>query len=144
MNTINPVSPQQIEDEASIRQLVKQMEECWNAGDGHAYATRFTEDADFVTIIGLHISGRKAIAEGHQQIFATVYKDSQNTATITDVRFVRTDVALAHVRWHLRFWQEKTLTEAQAINTLMLVKSTAPSEYPWQITAFQNTPLVVR
>ncbi len=144
MDPINPASTQQAEDEASIRQIVKQVEEHWNAGDGHAFADHFTEDADFVNIRGLHVNGRKAIAEGHQQIFATIYKDSQNTAMITDVRFVRTDVTLAHVRWHLRFWQDKTLAETQAMSTLVLVKQTEPSKCSWQITAFHNTPVVAR
>jgi len=144
MDTLNPASSQQAVDEASIRHLVQQMAEHWNAGDGYAYAALFTEDADFLTVNGLHIHGRKAIADGHQQIFNAIYKDSQNAATITDVRFVRTNVALAYVRWHLHFWQEKTWVEGQAMNTVVLVKLTVTGEWAWQITAFQNTPLIAR
>lgn len=144
MDTNHPVNTQQVTDEATIRHLVQQMETEWNRGKGHAFAALFTDDADFVIIDGVHISGRQAIAEGHQQIFDTIYKDSQNKAVSIAVRFVRADVALAHVRWHLQFRQNHTQTERHAISTLVLLKSTTPDQYAWQISAFQNTPIASR
>lgn len=141
MDTKHPVNTQQATDEADIRHLVQQMKTAWNRGDSHAFAALFTADADFVIIDGVHVSSRQAIAEGHQQIFDTIYKDSQNRAVSIAVRFVRTDVALAHVRWHLRFWQNNAQAERQTISTLVLIKSTTPDQYAWQITAFQNTPV---
>ena len=140
MDEINPTRMHQAEDEASIRRLVQQMEASWNAGDGNAFAALFTEDAHFVNIMGWHVTGRKAITEGHEQIFATIYKDSQNTALSTAVRFVRADIALAYVDWHLRFWQEGVWSDRQAMSTLVLVKQTEP--VAWQITSFHNTPIV--
>ena len=140
MNTMNSARPQQAEDEVSVRHLVQQMEASWNAGDSKAFAALFTEDAHFVNIMGWHVTGRKAIAEGHEQIFATIYKDSQNTALSTAVRFVRADIALAYVDWHLRFWQEGVWSDRQAMSTLVLVKQTEP--VAWQITSFHNTPIV--
>ena len=53
---------------------------------------------------------------------------------IKSVRFLREDVALAHVQWHLIFQQG----ENTAINTLVLTKE----DGSWRIAAFQNTPLV--
>jgi len=140
MDAINSTRAQQAKDEANIRHVVAQMEAHWNDGDGHAFADLFTADAHFVTIAGQHVNGRKAIAEGHQQIFDTIYKNSQNTAMSTGVRFVRADVALAYVHWHLRFWQENGWSDRQAMSTLVLVKQTEPVE--WQITSFHNTPIV--
>lgn len=126
------------EDEAAIHASIKAVEAGWNAGDGDAFAAPFAADADYVIIDGRQIKGREAIAQGHRQIFSTVYKGSHNNATIRSVRLVRDDVAVAHVEWHLKYGQADALREGRAINTMVLIKD----QNTWQITAFQNTPLI--
>lgn len=127
------------EDEVAIRATIEAVEAGWNAGDGDAFAAPFAADADYVIIDGRQIKGREAIAQGHQQIFSTVYKGSHNCATIRDVRLLRDDVAVAHVEWHLKFGQPDARREGRALNTMVLMKD----ESTWRITAFQNTPLIV-
>ncbi len=124
-------------DEAAIRAAIKQVEAGWNAGDGDAFAAPFAEDADYVVVDGRHVQGRAVIAEGHEHIFRTIYRDSRNTATIRSVRWLRDDVAVAHVEWHLRFRQGDTQHEGRAVNTMVLTKDNGG----WRIAAFQNTPL---
>ena len=119
------------EDEAAIRKNVMRMQDGWNAGDGDAFAAPFAEDADYVIINGMRVKGRKAIAEGHRQIFSTIYKNSHNAATIESVRFLRDDVAVAHVRWHLKH----QAGEGNARATLVMTKDKGK----WSIVAFQNT-----
>ncbi len=122
-------------DEAAVREIVEQVRDGWNAGDGDAFAAPFADDADYVIINGVYIKGQPIIASGHQQIFDTVYKNSHSTATIKSVRFLRDDVALVHVQWHLIFQQG----EHRSTSTMVMTKE----DGQWRIAAFQNTSLAV-
>jgi uncharacterized protein (TIGR02246 family) len=123
------------EDEATIRAIVIRLQDGWNAGDSKAFAAPFAEEADYVVINGMQIKGRAVIDAGHRQIFDTIYKGSHNTASIKSVRFIRDDVAVAHVAWHLKFREGDTPREAKAIATMVFTKEKGQ----WSITAFQNT-----
>ena len=127
-----------VEAEAAIRGLVDHVEEGWNRGDGAAFAAPFADDADYVVIDGRHVKSRQAIADGHQQIFDTIYKGSHNTATVRSIRFLREDVAIAHITWHLVVPQGGTIREGRAFNTMVLARD----DDRWRISAFQNTPIV--
>ena len=122
-------------DEASIREDVKTLESGWNAKSGALFAKPFAEDADYVIVNGAHIRGRAAITEGHQQIFDTIYKDSTVALAVEQVRFLRADVALAHVSGHLKMSKAAGAPEADATITLVLTKDAGA----WRIVAFQNT-----
>ena len=123
------------DDEAAIRAIVERVEAGWNAGSGAGFAVPFAEDADYVIINGHRIKGRQAIAESHQRIFDTIYKGSRNELTVDRVRFLRPDVAVAHVRSHLRFTRDGKPAEGDAISTWVLTKGAEG----WSIAAFQNT-----
>jgi len=124
-------------DEAAIRQIVQQVQDAWNAHDGKAFAAPFATDADYVVVNGMYIKGREAIEQGHTQIFSTIYKESKNAATVKSVRFLRPDVAVAHVEWNLEFRAGGETRKAQAMNTMVLTKEGGR----WGIAAFQNTPI---
>lgn len=125
------------EDEAAIRKIVTRLQEGWNAGDGKAFAAPFAEDADYVIVNGMRVKGRAVIDSGHQQIFDTIYKNSHNTATVQSVRFIRGDVAVAHVEWHLKYNAGGAAREGRSINSLVLTKDNGQ----WSIVAFQLTPI---
>lgn len=124
-------------DEAAIRQIVQQVQDGWNAHDGKAFAAPFVTDADYVVVNGMYVKGREAIEQGHTQIFSNIYKDSKNVATVKSVRFLRSDVAVAHVEWNLEFRAGGETRKAQAMNTMVLTKE----DGRWGIAVFQNTPI---
>jgi uncharacterized protein (TIGR02246 family) len=124
-------------DEAAVRQLVQQLQDGWNAHDGKAFAAPFATDADYVVVNGMYAKGREAIERGHTAIFTTIYKDSRNVATFKSVRFLRPDVAVAHVEWNLEFKMNGATQKGHAINTLVMTKEGGK----WSIAAFQNTPI---
>ncbi|HVF90436.1 MAG TPA: SgcJ/EcaC family oxidoreductase [Blastocatellia bacterium] len=123
------------EDEAAIRKVVTRLQDGWNAGDGKAFASPFAVDADYVVINGMRIKGRDEIDAGHQRIFDTIYKNSNNTASIKSIRFIRDDIAVAHVEWHLKFNDNGATREGTAMNSLVLARDGGE----WSIVAFQNT-----
>lgn len=124
-------------DEAAIRAAVQSVEDGWNAHDGKAFAAPFAADADYVVVNGMYIKGREAIEQGHAQLFSTLYKDSRNAATVKGVRFIRPDVAVAHVEWNLEFKVGGETRKARAINTMVFTKEGGK----WAIAAFHNTPV---
>ncbi|MBD0325438.1 MAG: SgcJ/EcaC family oxidoreductase [Pyrinomonadaceae bacterium] len=128
-------SPKQAADETAIRENVRQMEAGWNTKSGAAFAKPFAEDADYVIINGMHIKGRPAIEQGHQQIFDTIYKNTTLSMTVQQIRFLRPDVALAHVAAHLKTPDMEASKEHDARITMVMTKD----KQGWKIAAFQNT-----
>lgn len=125
-------------DEAAIRENVKRLETGWNTKSGALFAKPFAEDADYVVINGMYIKGRTAIETAHQQIFDTIFKETTVTFTIRQIRFLRPDVAVAHVNGH-RTGPTKDL-EQDAMLTLVMTKE----KNGWTIAAFQNTAVVAK
>lgn len=124
-------------DEAAIRQIVKQVEDGWNAHDGKAFSAPFATDADYVVVNGMKLKGREAIEAGHTQIFTTIYKESHNAGTVQGVRFLRPDVAIVHVEWNLEFKVGGETRKGRAMNTMVMTKDGGK----WNIAAFHNTPI---
>lgn len=124
-------------DEAAIRKIVSRLQDAWNAGDGKAFAEPFAADADYVIVNGMRIKGRDTIDAGHRNIFNTIYKGSNNTSSIKSIRFLRDDVAVAHVEWHLKYTRDGAAREGKAMNSLVLTRDNGQ----WSIAAFHNTPI---
>src|SRR3954452_14405283 len=83
-------------DEAKIRALFEDLLGDWGRGDGEAYGSRFTEDADYVAFDGTRTSGRCEISASHQQLFDRFLKDTRLTGRILSIKFPSPDVALVH------------------------------------------------
>lgn len=140
MMTNHAQTPQNTDaDEAAIRQIVQRVQDAWNAHDAKAFAAPFAQDADYVVVNGMYIKGREAIEQGHRQIFSTIYKDSRNAATVKGVRFLRPDVAVAHVEWNLEWRVGSETKRSRAMNTMVMTKDGGK----WSIAAFHNTPIQV-
>ncbi len=124
-------------DEASLRQVVQQIQEGWNAHDGKGFAAPFAADADYVVVNGMKLKGREAIEKGHTAIFTTIYKDSHNVGTVKSIRFLRPDVAVVHVEWNLEFRTGGETSKGHAMNTMVMTKEGDK----WSVAVFQNTPI---
>ena len=123
------------EDEAAIRENVRQMEAGWNAKSGAQFARPFAADADYVVINGMYVKGREAIAEGHQSIFDTFYKESTLSLSVKQVRMLRPDVAVVHVTGTNKIPRGAETQTVEAIITLLMTKESGA----WKIAAFQIT-----
>jgi uncharacterized protein (TIGR02246 family) len=116
--------------------------EAWNRHDMKAFATHFTEDADFVNVLGMHFRGRPQIEAVHVDLHRTIFKNSNLRAASTTVRLVNDQVALAHIAWEmtgaegLSGWNVPDLRKGML--SLVLVRTGDR----WLITAAQNTDAV--
>jgi uncharacterized protein (TIGR02246 family) len=128
-----------VEGEAIVSEVVRGLEQAWNAADGAAFARPFTEDADFVNIRGEHFRTREAIAKGHQGIFDTIYKGSVVDYQVSAARTIASGVMLAHVNARLKVPTGPLAGEHPALFTMVLVEN----QHDWQIAAFHNTLCVV-
>jgi len=125
-------------DETAIRESVKQMETGWNTKSGALFAKPFAEDADYVVINGNYIKGHAVIKSQHQRIFDTIYKDTNITLTVKQIRFLRPDVAVVHVEG-----RRTSATQALAQDAMMTLLMTK-EKLGWMISAFQNTAVAPR
>ncbi len=125
-------------DEMAMRAIVEQLMNGWNAKNGEQFAKPFAEDADYVVINGMKIKGRGAIAKGHQGIFDTFYKNSVVAFNVEQIRFLRTGVAVVHVKGELGYKEAESLNRKSfARMTLVIMKTKGK----WEIAAFQNTEI---
>ncbi len=118
-----------------MHRMVYQLESSWNAADASSYASVFTDDADFIHILGGYYTGRTAIEAGHRMIFGTIYKGSTLHLSVEKIRFLRPDIALISLRQFLQFFEDGAPRELEA--RPMIIAENA--EGKWRIAALQNT-----
>jgi len=108
--------------------------------DAKAWVEFCTPDAQLVTVRGESMKGIAAIEKGLTTIFQTRGHNVTLKTLDVAVRFIRPDVALAHVTNELRGLisaEGQTLPPHQELSIRVLVKD----QGVWRITAFHNTIL---
>jgi uncharacterized protein (TIGR02246 family) len=123
-------------DEAKIRAIFEDLLGDWGRGDGEAYGSRFTEDADYVAFDGTHIRGRREIAASHQQLFDRFLKGTRLTGRVFSIKFPSPNVALVHASGEtVMRGKTKPSPERDSIQTLVAVREGAD----WRFAAFHNS-----
>ena len=101
-----PACPANAQNNPADLEAVKQIEwgwrDAWNRHDMKALATLVVEDVDFITVSGIWLKGRKAFEEHHARVHSMQFKESVWTTADVRVKFLKPDIALAHVSWGLR------------------------------------------
>ena len=123
-------------DEAKIHALFEDLLGDWGRGDGEAYGSRFTEDADYVAFDGTHTKGRREIAASHQQLFDRFLKGTRLTGRVLSIKFPSPDVAIVHATGGtLMRGKTKPSPERDSIQTLVAVREGTE----WRFAAFHNS-----
>jgi uncharacterized protein (TIGR02246 family) len=124
-------------DEAAIRNVQMRQADAWNRHDAEAYANLFTEDGDVVNVVGWWWKGRSQIASRLTAAFAFVFRQSTMSITDVQVRFLSSDIAVAHVRWTMAGAKTPPgIPEPREGIQLQILKKSAGK---WLIASFQNT-----
>ena len=87
---------------AEVTRVVQSFAECWNRHDMHAFAELFSEDAEFVNVVGLWWKGRAEIKAAHEFTHQSIFKNSELTIAEVSIRFPVPGVAIARCRWKLK------------------------------------------
>ena len=123
-------------DEAKIRVLFEDLLGDWGRGDGEAYGSRFTEDADYVAFDGTRTRGRREISASHQQLFDKFLQGTRLTGRILSIKFPHQDVALVHATGGtIMRGKTEPSPERASIQTLVAVREGDE----WRFAAFHNT-----
>ncbi len=88
-------SPSSASDEKDIRSIGAQIQEAWNKKDAKMLADLWLTDGDYVSSTGRMATGRAEVERAFAAQWAGVYKGTHLAHTLTSVRFLRKDVAIA-------------------------------------------------
>jgi len=117
------------------RDVIGRLEQAWNNADGTAFGEPFAEDAEFVDIRGTHHSGRRSIVEGHEQIFASIYKGSRVRYEPIQTKMLGDEVMLVHNSGQLDAPSGPMAGTHRAMQSLILVRNGEK----WEVASFHNT-----
>jgi len=131
-------------DEGSEAEAVKAVifatTEAFNRHDARAWAQLATPDARLVTVRGESMTGTAEIEKGLQSIFKSRARNATLKTLDVTVKFIRPDVALAHVTNEMSGVVAPDGTAVpphQELSIRVLVKDGGA----WRIAAFHNTIL---
>jgi uncharacterized protein (TIGR02246 family) len=127
-------------DEDAIKAVIAATTEAFSRHDAKAWVKFCTPDAQLVTVRGESMNGVGEIEKGLTTIFQTRGRHVKLETLAVAVRFIRPDVALAHVTNRLSGLvgpEGQTLPSHQELSIRVLVKD----QGAWRITAFHNTIL---
>jgi uncharacterized protein (TIGR02246 family) len=126
------------EDEQEIRRVIVSMTEGFNSHDGIAASRMYQDDARLVTVRGEVMKGRSEIERGLSAIFASRAKNATHRTLDQTIRFIRPDVAVAHVTNELSGLvapDGQPLPSHQELSLRVFVKEAGK----WHVAAFHNT-----
>lgn len=118
--------------------LVDGFVRAWNTHDMKAFGSLFTEDADWVSVVGIWVKGRADIQAEHEKAHATWAKTTTLAATGTTVRLLSSDVAVIHSNWELIGQVDKEGKPAGPRRGIITIVAVMGAD-GWKITAGQNT-----
>jgi uncharacterized protein (TIGR02246 family) len=127
-------------DEDAIKTVIAAMTEAFSRHDAKAWVKFCTPDAQLVTVRGEFMNGVSEIEQGLSTIFRTRGRNVTLKTLGVAVRFIRPDVALAHVTNELSGLvspEGQMMPSHQELSIRVLVKD----QRSWRITAFHNTIL---
>ena len=85
----------QASDEKDIRSIGAQVQDAWNKRDAKMLADLWLTDGDYISSTGRTATGRAEVEKAFAAQWNGLYKGTKLTHTLTSVRFLRKDVAIA-------------------------------------------------
>lgn len=134
--TIEDTTADHADDVVAIRQVIADVETGFNTNDAVLAVDHFAENASVVTAVGVEITGRAAVLEHHRAGLAGPLADERASYELSDVVFLRPDVAVAHKHaWALDADGERTDSDHAMVALYVLVRE----QGRWWVASRQNT-----
>jgi len=87
--------PAQSADDKDIRAIGAQIQSAWNQNDAKQMADLFLTDGDYISSTGRTARGRDELQKAFAAQWSGVYKGTKLAHTLTNIRFLNKDVAIA-------------------------------------------------
>jgi uncharacterized protein (TIGR02246 family) len=112
-------------DEKDIRAIGAQIQSAWNKADAKELADLFLTDGDYVSSTGRTARGRDELQKAFAAQWGGIYKGTKLAHTLTNVRFVRRDVAIADGAFEITGMRDangKLLPTRSGLSTVIAAK----------------------
>jgi uncharacterized protein (TIGR02246 family) len=112
-------------DDKDIRSIGAQIQQAWNKNDAKMLADLWLTDGDYISSTGRTATGRAEVEKAFATQWAGVYKGTKLTHTLTSVRFVRKDVAIADGAFEISGMKDasgKLLSTRSGLSTIVAVR----------------------
>lgn len=126
------------EDEEAIKKVIAGTTEAFNKHDAKAFARFYTPDAELVTVRGERMKGMDEIEKGLAAIFATRATAATLKTLDVSIRFIKPDVAVAHVTNEMS-GVVNTEGEKMPAHRELSIRVLVKNKEIWRVTAFHNT-----
>lgn len=113
----------------------------WNAGDAAAISELFAEDADFVNVVGLWWTSRRAIRRSLQRGFDGWFRGSEFSVEKLSQRLIGNDAAVVLARWRIDGQSDLEGESAQARRGVATVVLQRLEDGTWLCVAWHNTDI---
>ena len=125
-------------DLAAIKELITETTAAFNRHDAKAFARCYTPDAWLVTVRGESMAGTSEIERGLASIFESRAKSAKLETLDVSIRFIRPDVAVAHVLNELSGLTSPS-GELLPSHRELSIRVLAKNDGVWRVSAFHNT-----
>lgn len=129
----------QISTTAALEGIMRKHQQAWNTHDRAAFESLFTEDADFVNVLGQHTQGRSRIGQDFEQIHRTFMRNTAIQIESSAVRVIDSQTAVAHVRWSMTGMEKVPGWNVPDVRHGILLYVAVKREGEWKISVVQNT-----
>ncbi|MFI9534203.1 SgcJ/EcaC family oxidoreductase [Nocardia fusca] len=125
-------------DIAAIEQLIKDVETGYNTNDAELMVSGFLANAAAGNAVGTVITGREALLEAARLGLSGFLKDEYVVYELTDIVFLRPDIAIAHKAARARTADGVLLDRDPAMVALYVLVA---EHGRWWVAARHNTPV---
>lgn len=112
-------------DDKDIRSLGAQFQDAWNKADAKLLSDLWLTDGDYVSSTGRTARGRAEVEKAFQAQWNGVYKGTKLAHTLTNVHFLRRDVAIADGAFEISGMRDargKFLPTRSGLSTFIVAK----------------------
>ena len=127
---------------ASPEEVATRFAAAWSAADAGLLSELFTEDADFVNVVGLWWRTRAQIRDNHAYGFLHMFPHTVMTLNKVVVRLLGPDVAVVHAAWTLTGQITPTGETAGDRSGVLSFTLARQSDGHWLAVSAQNTDRV--
>ena len=117
---------------------------CWNRRDARGIANLFTEDAEFVNVVGIWWHHQEDIFKAHDYGLKVIFPSSHLNVTKVKEKKITSEISLIHARMHLK-GQSKHDTSNEAPEdryTLFSFVILKQRDGSWKAISAHNTDIV--